>query len=311
MRMWMAAVTLMLAAGSPLMAGSLDETRVGADAKWIAHLDFDALRASATVRMFAKPWLATDRVQRELAKIRDTIGLDPTEDLHSATHWGSEPKDGRGVLLIAAEVDRQRLEAFLAKQPDYATDTYEGHAIHRWTHHHGRRGDVTVHGCFPAAGLLVFGRDPGDLKAAVDVLDGRGANLAAADSSLTGPAPVGTVLDLRATGLAEADLPLKSPILRLSKLLRVAVGEHEGTAFVEARLVAKSEEHAPPMRDVMVGAVAFAKLYCNDNEEALNILDVIDVTLQGPTVTLSWQGKAADVVRVIGRQIIKHRGGDR
>lgn len=310
MRMLAAASALVLVGCGMLAAEPLDETRVGADSKWIAHLDFDALRASATFQTLAKPWLATESVRRVLAKIRDGIGLDLVEDLHGITSCGSHPKEGRGVALIAADIDRTRLEAFLAKQPDYATAPYEDHKIHSWTHH-DRRGEVTVHGCFPKAGLLVCGPNLDDLKAALEVLGGHRANLAAGDSSLRGSAPAGTVLDLRAAGLAEAELPLKSPIIRLSELLRIALGEHKDTAFVEAKLVARSEENVPDMRDVVVGAVAFAKLYCNDNEDALKILNAIHVTAEGPVVMLSWRGQAADVARGIGRQIIKHRLGDR
>jgi len=304
-------IVFVLLVACPVVGAPLDEGLVGADATWIAHVDFEALRASPTVRSFARPWLATEHVQRELTKIRGRVGLDPTKDLHGATFWGRVPKDGRGVALVSAEMDRARLEEFLADQSDYAASIYEGHTIHSWTHHHGRHGDVTVHGCFPSAGLVVFGRDQGDLKAAVDVVDGRRPNLTSSDSLLKGTARVGTVLDLRAAGLAEAELPLKSPILRLSELLQLAVGEHDETAFVEARVVARSEEHALHMRDVMVGIVAFAKLYSSDNEEALGILDTIEVKSEEATVTFVWQGQAADVVRVVGRQIIKHRGGNR
>ncbi len=307
----LAASVLALAAVGPLLAGPLDEARLGADAQWIAHVDFDALRAADTVKTFAKPWLAKDRVQREVTRIRDKIGLDPTKDLHGATFWGTVPKDGRGVVLIEADVDRQRLEAFLAKQPDYEETSYESHVVHAWTHHHGRRGDVTVHGCFPEPGLMVFGRHLGDLQAAVDVIEGRRAKLAAGDSPLAGPVPPGTVVDLRAAGLDEANLPLKSPILRLSKQLRIAVGEHQTTAFVEAHLVARSEQNAEDMRDVVRGAVAFVRLYCNDNQDALRILEAVQVTAEGATVTFSWQGQAGNVVRAIGRQIFEHRGGDR
>jgi len=310
MRMSAAAVALVLVGCGMLAAEPLDETLLGADAKWIAHVDFDALRASATVQTLAKPWLESKGVRRALAKIRDGIGLDLVEDLHGITSCGPRPKEGRGAALIAADIDRKRLEAFLAMQPDYATTRYEDYKVHSWTHH-DQRGDATMHGCFPKTGLLVCGPNLGDLKAALDVLGGRRPNLAAGDSSLRGSAPAGTVLDLRAAGLAKAELPLKSPIIRLSELLRIALGEHNGTAFVEAKLVACSEENVRNIRDVVVGAVAFARLYYNDNEDALKILDAIHVTVEGPVVMLSWRGQAADVALGIGRQIIKHRAGDR
>jgi len=182
MKTWItiAAAAVLTMAGSA-GAAPLDEARLGADAKWVAHVDFDALRGSTTVRAVAGPWLATERVRRELAKIRETVGLDPAEDLHSVTFYGPEPVEGRGVALLSADVDRARLEAFLAEQPDYAAASYEKHVIHTWTHRRPRRGDVTIHGCFPDAAILLFSQDAGDLRAAVDVLDGRRPNLGASD----------------------------------------------------------------------------------------------------------------------------------
>jgi len=312
MKTWITigAAAVLTMAGS-LRAAPLDEARLGADAKWVAHVDFDALRASTTVRAITGPWLATDRVRRELAKIRDTVGLDPTEDLHGLTFYGPEPVEGRGVALVTAEVDRARLETFLAEQPDYAAAPYEKHVIHSWTHHRPRRADVTIHGCLPDVGLVLFSQDLGDLRAAVDVLDGRRPNLAAGDSPLKGAARPGTILDLRAAGLAEAKLPLKSPILRLSELLTVALGEQQSTAFVEARLVARSEQNASDMRDVVAGAIAFARLYCDGNDAALDILDAIRVESEARTVTLTWEGQARQVLKVAGQQWMRTRGGNR
>jgi len=306
----LAGLAVLTAAGS-LAAAPLDEARLAADAKWVAHVDFDALRASTTVRALAGPWLATGRVQRELAKIHDKVGLDPAKDLHGLTVYGPEPVEGRGVALLIADFDRARLEAFLAEQPDHATASYGKSVIHSWTHRRPRRGDVTIHESLPGEATVLFSQDLGDLKAALDVLDGQAPNLSASDSPLKGPARPGTVLDLRAAGLAEAGLPLKSPILRRSELLRIALGEHESTAFVEARLVARSEQNAADMRDVVLGAVAFARLYCDGNDEALEILDAIRVQREGRSVTLTWEGRARDVLKVVGQQWMRTRGGDR
>jgi len=311
MKTWIVAAPALLAAAGSLWGAPLDETRLAADAKWVAHVDFDALRASPTVRAVTGPWLATERARRELAKIRDTVGLDPAVDLHAVTFYGSKPVEGRGVALLSADVDRARLEEFLAEQPDYATASHAKHTIHSCTHRRPRRGDVTVHASFPDPTLLLFSRDSGDLKAALDVLDGRRPNLAAGDSPLKGQSRPGTVLDLRAAGLADAELPLKSPILRLSELLRIALGEQGSTAFVNARLVAKSEEDASNMRDVVVGAVAFARLYCSGNDDALSILNAIRVESERRTVTLTWEGQARDVLKVVRKQWMKGRGADR
>lgn len=289
------------------LAGPLDQRHVAADAKWVVHLDADALRASPTARQFGGLWLSSKSAQDGLQRLRETIGLDPVKDLHALTFYGDQLKEHRGVAIVRSERDQPRLTAFLAKQPDYATDQYKSHQLHTWTRRRGDR-EQTLIGCFYGSDLLLFGEHAGDLQAALDVLDGERPALDRGDLPLGAEAPPGTILLIRAADLANAELPFKSPVIRLSELLGIAIGERGGKTFVDARLVTKSEQNAADMRDVAVGLVAMARLYRDSDEDALKILHAVEVATEGRTVVLKWSGLATDVLKVISKEMIRRHG---
>ena len=290
-----------LMVGAVLRAEPLDERHIGADAKWLVHVDFDALRSGHSAHLVVTAWLRAEPARSHLAGLREAIGLDAARDLRSVTLYGQQLVPDRGVLIVRAPWDHPRLRAFLARQPDFAEKDIDGRNLFTWTERReGRRH--TVWAASAGQETILVSRERGDLLGARAVLEGRAGSLAESESPLAGPAPEGTVLLVRATGLAEAELGLKSPILRLSETLSLTAGETSEGVFVEAQLTAASADDVPHFRDVAAGLVALARLMRADDRDVVKLLDAVTISTDDRTITVRWAGQLADVLKAADNQ---------
>ncbi|MDZ7618030.1 MAG: hypothetical protein U1E05_13575, partial [Patescibacteria group bacterium] len=292
-----------------LRAETLDQRHVAADARWLVHLDLDAVREGESARHLVGAWLRAEPVRSQLVGIREAIGLDVVKDLRAATLYGHELVPDRGVLIVHAPIDESRLMAFLTQQPNFAQQTQEGRNVLTWTERRGGQNH-TVFGAIHQQQRMIFSQNEADLAAALAVLDGKAASLAEQDSPLKGAAPEGAVLLIRASGLSEAKLALKSPILRLSETLALTAGEHGAAAFVEVRLTAASEEHVAEFRDVATGLIALAKLMRENDKDVLNLLNAIAIRTEDRTITARWSGQLVDVIKAVENEQLRNHATD-
>lgn len=303
MKMFLPACLLVLVCGTLSPGEPLDRSQVSADARWLAHVDFDAAKTVRTGQWIRDDWLNRDATRQGLTKLRDTIGLDPAEDLHGITFYGSRISGEAGVVILHAKLDRRRLLSELKKKLGHQSSSYGDHEVHLLTEAKSKGGKQTMTGCFYRPAMIVFGRDPAEVKRALDVLDGKAPNLAGADSPFDVDAPAGTVFEARATGLDGDDVPFKSPVLRQSESIRVALGEQpDGLTFLEIELAAKSAEVAGQMRSIVQGLLAMARLQCGSDEKILALLEAFRVSTADRTVTVAWQGPGDEVLKLIEKE---------
>jgi len=285
-----------LGLASVVQAAPVDLRGVSADAKWLVHVDVDAVKASQFVeragREVVNKW---PRAKQAVTLVRDRIGMDPTKDLQGVTFYGDQIKKRTGVVLVHASLDQDRLLEKLEAAPDYRTSSYGSHTLHTWTHDKGTRREATVTGCFAGTSLLVLGPSAANVMAALDVLDGKLPNLAGGDSSLAAPVPKGTAVLIRAVDLDQTQLPVKSPLVKQSKALSLVVGENEGTVFAKGTLVAASSEIAERMTKVAEGLLAMATLQAADQPEAIDAINAIQISTQGATVTVAAEASADEL----------------
>ena len=183
----LAAAAVLLAAIAPAARGDpFDRRHVPADARWVVHLDVDAARPT-------KLWQAViDRLDREpgakakLGQIEAVSGMRFPRDLHDVTVYGQSTTDEAGVAVVHADVDRPRLLACFGGLPGYAARHVGGHDVVTWAD-----GGKPLFAAFHGPATVVFARTEPHVVAALDVLDGTAAAVAA-DSTLAGAAPPAT-----------------------------------------------------------------------------------------------------------------------
>jgi len=307
-----AVLTVALVTGvvPPVGAAPLDPRQVSADARWLAHLDLDAVRSTEVAGKIRDTWLGRDVVKRHLENVNRTTGVDLTEDLRGVTIYGKRLVRNTGVVIVQAKVDRKRLLDYLRKKPDFNTARYADWELHNWIERKGAKGEHTVTGCFCTAELLVFARDAGEVKAALDVLGGKAPALAGSRSPLEVDFPQDAVFVAGVIEPAAAEPQFKSPIVNQSEQVSISLGEREGKVFAKLKLVARSDETAEQIQTVVEGFHALALLHHGSDERAMKVLKAFKVATSGKTVTVEWQGAARDVQKLIEKEWKKRQETD-
>lgn len=125
-------------------ASEIDPAQVPADAKWIIHLNLDALRTTRLAEQIRqKNPEAVEKMQQWLG---DQYGIDPREDLHGLLLFGTSYKEHTGVMVLEADFDADKATAKITAQPDVKKEEWQGHTLYTLTiqkgsgmagHHHG------------------------------------------------------------------------------------------------------------------------------------------------------------------------------
>jgi hypothetical protein len=279
-------------------AEPLSLEQIPADAKWAAHLDVDALRASSLPQKARQQILANHpEAEKHLAMACDVWNFDPRTDLHGITIYGSQIKRDTGVAIVNAKVDQKLLAEKVQQAPNYQATKYGKYELHSWTHAKGSSRERAMTGTLYKPDVLVFGASADEVKAALDVLDGTKPNFVshASESGLSLSIPTGTILVAGVTGLADVVLPCKSPLTKQADSIVLAIGESQGNAFVVGQIAAKKTEIAQQIKTVVDGALALATLANADDADAIKIVNAVNVSVSDKTVNMECRAPV-DVV---------------
>jgi hypothetical protein len=300
-----AAVLLGLAA--TLSAAPVDFAQVAADAGWLVHLDVDGLRQAA---LFQKAYHKLVEDQPNFAKQLDALhtllAMDVRRDLHGITVYGKRLGAAEGVLLVHADLDPKALAAKAQWLPEHKIIAYGAYELHTWADADGKDPRRTLAGAFYRPTLAVFAPGVDELKAALDVLDGRSPRLAG-DSPLACTVPPNTALLARAVRLADAELPFKSPLVTQSETIGIALGEHEGAWFGEARLTVQSAETAGQIRAILEGLRAMGELQADGDAEVKALLRRFRVQPADRTITVEFRAPVEAVWGLVEREWNKNK----
>lgn len=297
------ALLLSLMLAGETSAAPLEIKQVAANAKWLAHVDVDAVRASTVVQRAWKKGLDRHKdAETKLGVVRTMLGMDPTKDIHGMTFYGVQPGKPGGVAIIAATMNSDRIIGLAAAIPGRKTTKHGDRDVHSWEMH-----SKTIAAAFHGKDLLVIGDSADQVGAALDVIDGHSAGLAA-DAPLAGNIPVGTTFLLRAQGIADAQLRCKAPVVKQIESLRMVTGEHDGTSFFRVRLNMTNPEVTELGLQAVKGWQAQGNLLCPD-ELGRKFINAVNPKANGQTLMLLWSASADDVwqgMQQMEQAIAKH-----
>jgi hypothetical protein len=287
-----------------VQAAPLDLRQVAADSRWLVHLDVDAMRQSSLVE---KAYLAGSQqwsqLEAWLAAACQEVSVDPRTDLHGLTMFGTRLGKLEGVALIHAQMRPEVMIDRAKGESGYRSSRYGQREIHSWTD-----GENTVTGAFHTPSLLVVARTEKEVQQAIDVLDGKGANLSRKPDVAVGPAPQGTMLQAWVQGLANTPLPLKSPAIKKSQAVSLLVGENGGEVSVSARLVMDTPEVAAKVLAVLEGVRSAAELQYEDDPRIMEVVKRVKLSVSEKTVTLELRAGAEEVWTQVKQLFAKFRG---
>ena len=290
------ALAVLVACAAAARAEPLDLRQVSADAKWAAHLDVDALQASSMFQKARACLLAKHPgAEAHLAMLHAMWKFNPQEDLHGITIYGTQLKKDTGVAIVYAKVDQDFLLEKAKLAPEHRTSSYGKYELHSWSHAKGSKHERTMAGTFYQPEVMVFGASAEEVMAALDVLDGTKPNFADKELATGASVRPGTILVAGVVGLAEANLPCKSPLAKQAESLVMMAGEDQGNVFVGGWLMMKQADQAEQIKTVMDGALAMARLLHDNDAEANELVDAVKVAATGNSVSVKWQASVDTV----------------
>ena len=288
----------------------LNQAQVPADAKWLLHVDVDAMRQASVVQKAWKKGLEMHKeAQQHLDKLKTAIGMDICKDLHGVTAYGMQIGKHTGVLLVNAKVDRKLLLDKAEKAKDHKVVKLGDIDVHSWTQSH-QGHTKTVWGAFYKADYLLFASSLEEMKAAIAVLDGKAAALATS-SPLAGSVQPGTTLVARVTGLGAVNIPGRCPFAKLTEGFNIGMGENSGQSFLQFKGLMKTPEAADQAKKVMEALKTLASVHVSENAKLQKMVDALQTKADGKTVTVAWSGSANDVWDLMqehAKRMAEHRG---
>ena len=210
MKLFASAFALLALYAAVGQAAPLETKNIAADAKWVVHLDVDAVRDSKIVQKAFATCPELKESGKHFDTIRDKIGVDLRKDLHGITLYGPDTDKTHAVAIVFSTVDQKLLLEKAAKATDHKVTRHGAVEIHSWTQKHGDKTE-TAAGAFYKPDVLVFAANWQAVGKAIDVLDGKSPGLTDAKSPLAGASAQG--LDLRAAidGLPARDALYRCP----------------------------------------------------------------------------------------------------
>lgn len=277
-----------------LLAAPLELKQVPGDAKWVVHVDFDAIRASTVVQRLHKLVVAKHPGAEVMCNTMKALsGIDPRHDLHGATFFGNQLVPHQGTLILHASMDKAKITSLGEKLPHREVSQHGDRSLTTWHHeHHGRKH--TASAAFSDDSHLIMSSSPEDLRNGLDVLDGK-APAVGPDSPLAGGVPQGTTVLLRVHGINQAELPAKLKLAKQTESYRFVMGEFEGKSFFRSRSVMTNPEVVGQLSRAIDGFKALAELHAGNDEVGKRLVDGLRVKTQEKTLTVLWSGSADDV----------------
>lgn len=312
-------VVAVLALTGTAQAEPLNHQHVSADAGWLGHVDFDAVRESTVARHLVRRHMEHHpQTDAHLKMLQGLTGMNLLTDLHGLTFYGRQVGNHSGVVILHAKMNKTLLQGWAERIPRRETSAHGDHAIQSWTGEH-RGHKHTLASAWHGQDRLVLASGVDDLRAALDVIDGKSDSVGA-DAPLAGNIPSGTTVLLRAVGISS--IPCKAPLVQQTESFRFVVGEHNGESFYRWRLVMNNAETAGELKEVVEGFRAVLSLGCCGQESSKKLVDATNIKFDDKTLTVLWSASAEDVWTVMEAQIKilearlakhlehrKHRGG--
>lgn len=274
---------------------------VAADAQWVLHADFAALRAGTIGQELVA---AIEKAQGQATG--GMMGLDIPKALltvGSLTAYGTnlsgDPNAIDGALIAQGTDDLRKIaESLLLQgtlaQPEVFTEAkdypFPAYAITDPKAPAARRMQVIV--AFPPEPIIVVSKSRAQVLKAREVFRGAAPSLASGGSSplgkLTGNA-AGAYLFAASVLPTEPLFPQNAPQARLLQLASsgsLAIGERGPDVFAHAELLASSEQSADKLMKILQGMTAALSLAETNDRQLAEFLNATGVSREKETVTL-------------------------
>jgi hypothetical protein len=303
---------LSLSAG--VLAGPLQPAHIAADARWLIHLDLEALQPTTVGQTLAREAIEP-KMSEVAAALKLHLGFDfDWRRIRSITLYGAEyggPERLRGVMLVDTDLDLvTAFDRALQKQAEWgrAQDGDLQRLEDGPQPLYCIKEDLYV-ALQPGAPAVIGKARRTTLKARAVLVEGApNLNTAPGLANLAN-AGHGEFLLVAAEGFGAAapDAP-QARVLKMADTLRFSLAETSGQLQAALTLGARSAETAQQMQQVIQGMTALVALSQTDNADLQKLVNGLRASVNDRQLQLSLTLPAADVAAKIAEDQRRKRG---
>lgn len=277
-----------------LMAEDDVQLNIPESSRFVVHVDVKAFRATKIGgKLFEMAKAAAleeidSADQADFDKIKESIGFDPFTELDAITIVGSDfehPEESLKVVLQLRETTGN-LEGLMLALPEYESSEYGKHEIHSAAPDENEKVFAAIHTGKGGIKNVVAARNMSDVKALLDMLDGK-SGMKLVKLSRKNPDFLHVeVLELPLEAIGEGP---QANIAKMVQGVSVKLGDADGDVRLSVVLTAKKEKQAKQIRQLIQGLIAMAQLIDDDDadlKKAQALLSDLEVNRKGNEVTL-------------------------
>jgi hypothetical protein len=294
----LAGMLVLMIGATQANADPLKLSQVPASAKWLAHVDVDAMRSSKVFQEMYQQCIVAQGRGELIDRMGQMWGLDVRQDLHAVTLYGNRMVRGQGVLIVKATMDSSTVLDKARKAHDYRSQSYHDHEMHAWTPQKGA-AKQQVAGSFVKPDVLVLASSVDLLKSALDVLDGNSDSLQGKDAQLAGAVPPGTMFLARAAGIDKSLAGDEHAICAALESLDYAEGQHDHEWFGNLSVKAKDEAVAERIASTMEGAVSLLWLQASSTPKLQQLFAQVKTERDETGVNCSFRAPVTQIVEAV------------
>jgi hypothetical protein len=295
MKRFIALTAIVLLSAGFVSAGPMVPKDLRSDTKWFGHVDFEAVRSLKLLQDFKDKCPVYQKCQAKMQELAKKLEMNPMEDVLGATLYSNRYGGHVGVCLVyVKKLDQQKMVSLLKeKHPDYKTSEYGSRTLYLWTvKHHGKKTDLT--GTFANDKLIVIGDIDEQVKAALDVLDGRIPGLAM-DAPILKGIPTKALFASRGINVPEDyRKTTKCPVMHNCKAATAVWTEKGGQITGRYEFATDSEETAKNFKAIVDGLKAMGELQCGNIPAAKKVMDGLKCSAKGDSFTATFSTSTAD-----------------
>jgi len=304
-------IVVALAFAGIVRADAFDPKQVPATAKWLVHLDIDALRDTQAGQAIHQKLQNDSHFLEHMGQLKAITGIGSVEDFHAITLYGAGSDETAAVVVVHAPADRERILTMLQNNPGFSNIPYHDHTIYSWTD-----GPKTQFGAFADPDLAIIGRTQEALQTALDTLDGTGKAIDP-QSTMAGGVQKGVLACIAGRDLASLKKKGETQPAPLAHVdsVYISLGEDPTNALLNGLVVAKTPEAAQQLQAIFAGIKGFVTMSAaGDNADentklAAKALENLKIEVDGVKVKVTLPVDM-DVVRQFIDKVDKKRQAD-
>jgi hypothetical protein len=300
------ALTMLLVEGS-VLAGTLAMEQVGGSANWVVHANQEQFKNTQTGRLIRKEMVELG-IEEGLTNFATIFSFHPLDDVRDVTIYGTGKDREKAVVLIDGFFDKERILSLLRMNPRYKEIKHSDIILHQWLDENQKDPNQMMYGCFYKNDLIVMSSGLDAVKQELDVLNGKAKSSSGEIFSQAALSAKGAFF--QAAGKRVGEMVGQDPqaaALKQSDQLGLAIGEADGTFYIELGLTAVSEEAAGAITKMLDGIIAFVSLPNEAQPKLPELAKKVKINCQDKTVKVKFESEPEVVVQFLKEEWQKNQ----